>query len=614
MSVATSPPALPKVVEGTKSKNMNALATRVSDILLEPRQRRTLYAHLANVAPATITYHSTHLLGLPQEVRDKIYGQVDSVVAHRPQESLGAHPVTHSETLQLVSRQIFHEVSSGWIPSTRIVHHHQVEAFIHLALGTPHVLQTLKSLTIEIPHDVPTKFFPRLSGIFQSSTSLEELKIFGVGRDLLGMQTSSVAHPCGKHDTSLMTQPSRQLTIDGQDFARRLVLVKSLQFLSKLRVLVLDNLNFPLLQAHVLRNKPHLEHLRIGTDPRSVTHLEYRTRQDTYGLGNLVFPVREPPAPVKRLEVTSNGTITTFGALGKVAATLEELSLVIPNVLCNNNGLRFDFLVEGAHILRKVGGEAKKLRTLRICIHGAIYETSHHFATFMGAFKDSLRSFKVLKTVELHINSESPWLAQEFIEALPRSVERLYISDNFAKRSVRDITTILNDHARLFLLRGVQEAVGMGVVEDELKRKDFIPFCNDLGFVGFEFEVLEGSRSQARGIDEFLAINGRMLDKERNKHLARHQGRHIPYPESAIFDEDTTALHYPPALEANTSSKEIDECGLQDDRRYFGFEDVAEVVFHNEPVAKVSDRMQYGYPVVVEVGDTFKDSNHWLSS
>ncbi|KAK7900625.1 hypothetical protein LTR67_002908 [Exophiala xenobiotica] len=585
------------------------------------RQRVPVFHPVPAMVSSCITsYPPKHFLGVAQELRDQILKHVDDEIDHSPRQSLGAHPVTGYEALPLVCKQLFYETRTNgdWTPSTRVVHHNQLGDFLEWAAYNTPALPRLRSLTIELPHNSPPIVFQRLAKLLRCDlTGLEELKIFGVGPDDLGTDTSSVKHTCGKHDTSVTMSGDPKLTIDGQGWQRRLVVVNSFQWLGKLKVLVLDNFNIPVTVAHVLKNKPHLQHLRVGADPRSTLHGEYRT-----SIGVLAFPLKEPAPAVKELDLTANGIFSACSIVDKVAETLEKFTYTVPSSYFQTTGLRgVNFLHEASLVLQKLASKALGLQELRICIHNGITETVG-CGSFIGALKLYLSQMNSLKLLEMHIHSESQWIAQEFIISIPPSVERLYISHQLFTKNFHSYKDLLNwscghllqdDYPHKLLNRHV-----------DLNRKDFIPFTNDLGFVGYEFPS-HLSPPQRNDLYEFLKLNGRLLDRERNKHLAVHQGKHIPVPQVYKTCDTKAVLHHENVVKQDPDDDddididigmicdELRRCGLGDDA-YFGTEDAAQEVFYEEPVAKACDRAYYSYPQVVAVEHEGTRSEHWLSS
>ena len=575
---------------------------------------------LANVKPSEISYPSTHLLGIPQEIRDVILE-----LLHVPEERIGGQSGTGYQVCQHVCRQTYHETFARWnYQSMVLVPSNKTELFLARTLNVEtlrsNAFQNVKSLIFEIRHDAPSNVFTQLAAVIERSQQLQELHLFGVGPDGYGNHTSSVARGCGKHDVSVMPMPP-SLHIHGQHYHRRLTMVNSIHGLQDLRVLVLDNLNFPLLQAHVLKNKPRLEKVYIAADHRTVLHGEYKTYQHELGLRCLIFPVYDAAPPVKELRIDSNAILTVSRIVSRVAATLETLEWDIPDIVFQVHVKAISFYSEAAQLLHRLHTEAKRLRELRVCVTGAVSEDSYQFGNFMGAFKDCVSRMQSLQLVEVHIHSKSAWFDAEFVDALSPSVERLYVTDLFVKRDVQRLSNRVSAKTQTPLKYSVDEGAAIEIGED-LSRQDSIRFSRSrLGFVGYEYDLLldpSAAKLQGDKMNVFLKLNGRLLDKELNQHLAKFDGKHIPPSKlSAKGRLDESDVSVQEAWSAATqdeiaeNNKESVEYGLcVDDDEYFGHENEAEVVFQNEPVAR---GRQYSYPVIVEVEKECKFSNHWLS-
>lgn len=491
------------------------------------------------------------------------------------------------------------------------MHHNQIEQCHTWTLNNTHHLHKLRVLTVEIPHNSPTGHFSLFAQLLATKelARLSELGIFGVGPDLYNTKTSSVAHPCGKHDISLTLASMKKLHSMGQGWQRRLDLLNSLQCLSKLTVLTLDNLNMPISHSHILKNKPRLERLRLSADPRSELHCDYLNH---FGLAIFTLPQWLPAPPIKEVQIDSNAIVSATQVMSRIAPTVEKVDLVIPLNFFQTSEIQFDFLSQAARIFEHLSNVGKKLQTLKLCVHGAIYETSTSSATFMGAFKNCVPRFRELKALELHIQSESPWLAQEFLHAVPSNVERLYLTDTLVKGDTHNLFTILNEENGHLIQQPPQDDAEFRFdIARELSRQDFISFKTRLGFVGYEFNVVCTSRDSA--MDDFLKLNGKLLDRERNKHLTKHKGRHIPWPEFLNTEHVRTCHTHASRVEVDANREALESCGLLDND-YYGLEDEAEMVFWNEPVAKADQRLKHlSFIDVVDVGSDFKESNHWLS-
>ncbi|KIW15858.1 hypothetical protein PV08_05908 [Exophiala spinifera] len=565
----------------------------------------------SRLSPCTVSYPPLHLLGVPQEIRDRIFDIIDEDTGKACAKSLENLPVTGYEALPLICKQLSLETSttSDWLPRNRIVRHKQVGLFLDWAIYNTPVLPQLQSLTIELPHDSPTTIFTRLAKLFQDDlTGLQELKILGVGHDRYGQKMFWRDERCGKNDTSMSNSTRGRLLIEAQEWKRRMVVINALERLSNLEVLVIDHFNLPVTQAHVLKNKPRLRRLRIGTDERSALHHEMRS-----SIGNLALPLKESAPALRELNLCANGVLTTFGIIDKVAETLEKLTYTVPDS-CHQPAGNINFLHEAGMVLGVLGRKARKLREFRICVHGNVYEIPAH-SNFIGNMRPALERMRELEVLEMHMHLESLYLASEFIEGTPGSVERLYLSDQFFCRSAKSFAEILNWQSCVIVKEDIVEETMN--IKRELDRRDFIPFSNRLEFIEYEFHS-NLSPPQRQELRRLLKINARLLDRARNKHLYFNYARHIPYgvcEETVLSDdvwEDAELLQGSPAAtpeEMDGIREDLEQCGLTDNE-YFGTENDAYAVFQKEPATKISDRLPASYPCIVAVE---AGSEHWLS-
>ncbi len=580
--------------------------------------REWFQPQVAAVKSPTVSYPKTHLLGIPQEIRDAILEMLRPI-----EEVAGTRPKSGYENYQPVCRQIFHETSKMWsyqpavlVPSNRSGEF--VNRTLDITVLNSNAYNNVKSLFCEIHHDAPGIFFGQMAQVLRLSVQLEELHLFGIGPDKFGVNTSSTSHGCGKHDLSIVGV-KKPLHVDGQEYQRRLKLFNSIPWLENLKVLVLDNINMPLLQAHVLKNKPKLEKLYVTADPRTVLHMQYRNTREL-GLGCLVWPVDRDMPPVKELRVDSNAIFTASQLTAKVSSTLEVLEWVVADVLFQTHIRRIGFFSEAAILLSRLHLEARRLRELRICVHGPMSEDNSQYGNFMGYLKDCVSRMRSLQLVELHVHSLSPWFANEFVEALSPSVTRLYLTDLVCKRDAQQLYGSISTKTGITENPVINSANAIQICDD-LGRKDYIPFSHSkLGFVGYEYDLdllAPTTDKQERDMMALLKLNARLLDREHNRHLETLAGKSIPPKEGAVkelLDDAVSASDdirsAATSVEVEENLKELAECNLGDDNEYFGNEDVAEVVFHHEPVATGG---HYSYPVIVEVEEQFKLCNHWLS-
>ncbi|KAL2418144.1 hypothetical protein ABEF95_005148 [Exophiala dermatitidis] len=589
-----------------------------------------------------------HLLGLPWEVRVQIYICIMDSHAE-DKESLASHGVNGLENLRLVCRMLNQEARFESILSIVKVPENKLDPFLDAALTGPCRYDRMKSLTIEIPHQSPGQFFKLLAYDLRSRTGmLEELKIFGVGLDNCWQETSSVGHPCGKviKHRHISTYEEPPLTIDGQIFHGRARLLHVLQHLRMLKVLVLDNLNMPVLPSHVLKNKPHLQRLRIGTDPRAIRHAGYIRPSEELRMGDLLFSVPEEAPPLKELDISSNGIVSAMSVIGRVLPTLEVLNWTIPEPSSQHgaNDLR-----ESAVLLSEFRN-AQCMRILRICFHASFFNGHNEMTNVMIGLRESLQLMPSLKIVEVHIHSHAPWHGQDFLFALPDWIEKLFLSDRFFRNGIQDVTSVVGEITQTstedFLPcepSGIEPSdidssdidssdidssdidssdIEPFDINDELSREDFIPITKKLKFVEFEFYDQEGKDFEIH-LRLFMKLNGQLLEKDRNRHLAVLRGSHIECKAATdtpkkdglglILTEKGWNVPTPDEMVRSTETQmELEKCGLLNNA-YFGEESEAQRVFLAEPVAKASERAYYSLPAIEDVTEPLSAEGHWLS-
>ena len=619
-------------------------------------------------------YPQASLLGLPQEVRTQIWDNV--LEAIELDRTIGWHckAVTPYDAIPLVCRQLYYETEDylhrSIVPRNRLI------KFLKQPYSESKLL-TFKSLSIEIPFNMDYDFFLRMAEALNTlAPVLENLQLFFTGRD--AYSTRVYLHGCGNRLPNAISR-DHKLPQDGQGFQERHILVNILQLLTNLKTLVLSNLNLPILQQHILKDKPKLKKLYILYDPRSTLYVPWKARN--CGTGHLL-PVSNNFPPLKELVLSANSVVGSHQVVGKVSHTLEKLTWVVPNVARQSGGLALNWYDETGILLMNLRSNSNNIHTLRICMEGSIYEGHEVYGSFIGAFKMHMPHITSLKNFELHLWSKSPWIVQEFIRALPRSLQRFYTSDRFASRRevVRRIKEIYFPDAAIddMLTIGLSKECGPTCADviAELTREDCIYLDNhSLGFVTYEFNGNSNGRwrmveaQDENGCDEILHhsiheddvtrsllwLNGRLLDRERHKHITRlitagaiYRAGHIPpriYPSygetkapAAKWPEELLDLvsqaHIPQQDEGNckpsASGSAIPDDIIHRSRMtliginaeyhfketlydyYFGGEDEAEKVFHAERAAKASDLPPRKYPIVVPCPDGYEDHEHWM--
>lgn len=536
-----------------------------------------------SVGNPAVAYGRLHLLGLPSEIRLTIWRAIHHDVVLGSEELWFHHPSTAWDGLQLTCKQISTEIADFWprmiIPQARVDRAFTQAPSIEL-------LANFRRLSLELPFNMGREFYESLAFALKGLESvLEDLRLFFVGKDRFNVK--SFVQGCSSRDSSSETS-STKLVIDGQREEERKALFFVLFFLTHLRSLVISNANYPLLQSMIIKHKPQLEYLHISTDPRSCLH----TKHDLENKQHLILPPKGNYPPLKVLHISTNAAVIALQVAVKVSRTIEELNWTMTDVA--HQFFLWHWLEQTVVLLDNLGTYAHELRTLRMCLHAPLYEAHHSEGTLIGGLKQHLPCLTSLETLELHIHAKTDFSGEEIIFAIPDSVKRLYISDKLisAKKLERLITqrylwskskvpeefnptdwTIqtleINDNggwsvgsqvdsqtARFFPqavrnYRGPRKGYYTNckgkrvyvryneVIGETRNRIDHIPFRHGkLGFIGYEYqghaEGCEcGKCDEAKLI--LLRLNGRLLDRERNNHLARFDGGLQILPRSHRF-------------------------------------------------------------------------------
>jgi hypothetical protein len=537
-----------------------------------------------SVGQPAVGYGRLHLLGLPGEVRLAIWQAIHYDILLGSEELWFQHPSTAWDGLQLTCRQIHIETANFW-PSTIIPQAKVDHAFNQvLSIG---LLANFRRLSLELPFSKGRDFYESLALSFGGlAPVLEDLRLFLIGKDKFSVK--SFVHGCGLRAPYKKTSSTR-LTIDGQYQHELQPVFFALYFLQRLRTLVVNNANYPLLQSMIIKHKLHLEYLHISTDPRSLLH----SRHDLEGKLQLIIPPKENYPPTKVLHISANAAVTALQIAAKVSRTLEELNWTVPDA--SHQWYTWNWLEETVVLLDHLGMYASKLRTLRMCFHASVYEAHYSEGALIGGLKVHLPRLTSLEMLELHIQIKADFSGEEIIFAIPDSLERLYVSDKLISADkLEDLITkrylssnskiqtgdpfegwtletlIIDDdgvHSAALASAAQQTAyITPSTVQkysgapqgyhtkrkgkkayvryDEIigearPRTDHIPFRRGkLGFIGYEYDGHEQSCTCDK-CDEtkliMLRLNGRLLDRERNNHLAHFDGGLQISPRSHAF-------------------------------------------------------------------------------
>lgn len=562
----------------------------------------------------------SYFLNIPREVRDRIYETIRNDINSQGHTQLSQRPSTGFEGLWHVNRLIYHEVPQ--VLGTFAVPHKMVKTFLNRPITSHSAWNNFKFLYIEVPHNSDADTFRRLShALKQVSYELRDLRLYGVGNDAHGRYTSSQTKACGKFDNSLFPRRAN-LAVSGQNWQLKLPLINAIQHLVGLRTLVLDNLNVPLLMAHTVAHKPHLQSLHIGTDHRTTLHSDYFTNLDAKRiLGSLLFPLKEPLMGVKELHLTMNGSFHVGSIICLAAATLENLTVIVPDRSKQSACQPQQSWIEELAVIVNVLPLAKQLHTVKICVHEAISENSTADGRLIWEVKQSMPQLLKLRKLELHMNPRSFWVAQEFVDCLPPSLERLYLPEIFFNGCRQE-----EFEAMLQMMAGVTKITSTDLdynshqlIGEGRSRNDYIGFSrSSLCFIGYEYQVNLRNTFQEKDANTLLRLNAKLLDRHRNQHLADLKGGYIPLQHSKV--SVSSEVYYAEVIAecaARLEAPMFDEIPEQHvfaaDHEYFGNEKEAQEVFYWEPVACVGDLPPFTYPAFEDVPDDFKHSNHWIS-
>ena len=319
------------------------------------------------------------------------------------------------------------------------------------------------------------------------------------------------------------------------------------------------------------------------------------------------------------------------------------------------------WLEQTTALLDHLGTYAAKLRTLRMCFHAPIYEAHYSEATIIGGLKQHLPRLTALECLEIHMYSKADFSGAEIIFAIPDSVERLYISDklisaerleklitdrylwsestahksphrtqqalriddNFASTSTAGLQISLVVPAPDRNYSGKAKVLDLDTIGETRKRTDHVPFRHgNLGFIGYEHEAHE-EFCECKKCDMakliMLRLNGRLLDRERNSHLAvfYHDGSQIwpkinpdAYPSMDTKWREDLGEDLTQELER---LDEITEAWDADPNNYhsgyFGMEDEAAGLFTKEVGVTGEELPERKWAEDVAVGA----KEHWLS-
>ena len=522
-----------------------------------------------------------HLLGIPVEVRLKIWRMIYDDILISSDNPWHERPVTPWYGLVATSRTIYEEVIEFW-PRTMVPYHKNDKSCRAYRLTTNlsrglsmSLFKDFRQLSIQLPIQQtkqPELYFRQVAaGLLELAPVLQDLRIFFVGKDALGASTNYMG--CGLRSYLNTPESSRpSLRKEGSCYVERSILFRAIRYLFALRNLVISNANYSLLQS-LIGHKPELQTMMLVTDSR--------TELFKHCGGQLIN--WQPSATLRTLHISTNAVLGAANMVVKVMANLEDLTLLVPSDEWQTRD--WQWLEHASIIIRYISSHGKKMRRFRLCIEQPLEEEAA--GGLLGAMKLYF-PFTSLQVLEIHMDIDSAYFGQELIEALPKTLRRLYVSEELAEPEY----LVKAVKARYF-----SEKTRGGHLE-----------AGHLGFVGYEYWECEETKL------ELLRMNAALLDRERNAHLVDHPedytfrfgGGSVPCAKGTL-----TASTMAEIGEDMMSSEDVPDGAT----RYY--EDPTavhvtemEMAFHAEEPARVEDQFPYFViPENLEVGD----HDHWMS-
>lgn len=583
------------------------------------------------------------LLQIPQELRDKIY----SIIVQQIQQercTLEGNPVSKYDGLRLSCRQLHRETATS-IFSFAFTSH-QLTKIFNLRANRMN-FEGIRSVSIEIPFESEAEIFQRVkSFLVCMQLSLQEFRIFFVGADKQHRETSF--HGCGNNSGSPYSVSGYVplLRDEGQDFYQQWNLVRQFTLLRNLRILQIENANLPLIAGMVLNNKPHLKALSITSDPRSLASSFARMPKATAMELCRHMPLRTTAFP--RLEVMSlcaNSLTDVEGAVNGISPSLRHFSWRVPNADLQPFSRQQCFYAMTNRLMQTLSWRAPHLETLRLCISMRERQprdelTRQEMESVTTEFGHRLPLFPALRHLEIHYRGVNVFFQQELVQRLPPTLSRLYVSDHMIS-----ITELAKQVRKRYLNCNEDEDDIVSCVTPQIccgelrTRKDEVPLsAGALGFINFEYAYTRSNTRPARSLDnesttiKIMRLNGRLLDREHNFHLAAFRSNTGQYGIKPPQEEQTewrpaeytketrtasryieiyTALYHmeemkPRKHEICRNERDLAFCfeattSGSDWDWYFGGEEEAMTIFEKEPAAKIEDQKQKPEMIEVEV-------------
>ena len=647
-----------------------------------------------------------HLLGIPREIRDGVWQMVYSAIKRELKSAWHSKPNTSYDALALVCTQVYSEIEGYW--RRAIIPRHRLKPFLTQPYSAIQH-KGFRHLSIEVPFNMSKTFFSHTAEMLKGlSPYLQDLRLFFTGCDAYGSRVSihgcgneapGAVSRASKLPVDGQDFQGRVILLAALVSLNQLrTLVLSNSNFAYLQAMIIQN-KLKLKKLYVV-DDPRASLTKV--------HWDNCLKSKKSPIHGLMVPVNHSFPSVKYLHISANAALTSVQVVNKLSHNLESLTWIVPDSSRQSGGFQIDWFRDTGIILGTLRAHAHKLHTLRVCFEGAIYEAQTQYGDFIHGFRHHMPFLDSLRTVELHLWSKSPYIWKELLEAIPKLVERVYVADRLVTASqlidkIEELyLPVMPEQTNYSIsmhsietsdLEGaenlddnIQSGSSAAIVTaDELGRRDYIPMrTGNLTFVGYEYtradkirvRIVErtdihpcdisleaddvsttndpnlddqaGSTVPARAVQQrldLLILNGRLLDRKRNKHLTTsHRVRHIMpkmtdgtvmnlsfvealvkasrkpgtvvtgteaiSPAHAAIEAAVARLIAPAIGQVRTNTSFLKMSHFTDDLAYFGNENEAEIVFASEKIAKVGEveARRWCEEVVVEKG-----MSHWQS-
>ena len=486
-----------------------------------------------------VCYPQSHLLGLPAELRHKIWALIHFAALTETEDDVkwNDRREIRCDGVQFTCRKMYEETRPYWPRS--VIRVGQIPEKLVVEGITIPIVKRFQHLTLELPRDYSSFAHDGRTVVMLDLVApfLKEIRLFFVGRkDLDGCYTrfsknclletererrrkqaqiaasndknldmSSVVKALPKSGSSNWSTRAAEPTIGPKSPK---ALVDCIQRMKNLRTLVLHDIPMLFLSSALLNRKPFLEELHVTTSPDSILHAH------PYGVFNPYVPAVKSKLCIEKISLSANSILDASKVIFESFRTLTDLTWTVPN-MDERHDVRCNWVQQTGDLIQILGVKAKNLKSLKICIESEICEDHFSHSYLVGSIKRCLKLISSLEVLELHILTDSQFLPAEVIEALPLSLKRFYTTEDFI-----DAKLLTREIERRYLKRPTCPNLYSPTIGGKL------------GFIGYEYTTKEAWMA-------ILKLNGRLLDRERNlQRLSEicHDGNELDATEGIVWD------------------------------------------------------------------------------